>query len=385
MVKRFLQEEMVGRGVVLYDFLYCRGGAEEVTIELARGIPGTDVCVAFRNRESFDDSILSGIRCLEVGAMPAFDTRVRRVVSGIRAFTSNLKILQTYDWAIFSGSTAPLAVKNRLRSTNIYYCHTLPRFAYDLSDYYLANLPAWQRPAFRLFAGYYRHRFESALNEMSILIANSRNVRNRVRRFLGRDAEVIYPPIKVEGFRWIGQDNYYLSTARLEPYKRVDVVVKAFLRMPEKHLVVASGGSDEPRLRRLAEGASNISFVGWQDANQLRNLVGRAIATLYVPMDEDFGMSPVESMAAGKPVIGVAEGGLLETIVPGVTGFLIESPPNSEAICDTVQVLTPEHALSMRSACEEQAKRFSASAFLGHFKSVIAQTSSECGAAARLS
>lgn len=363
------------RGIVLYDYLHCRGGAEQVTLELARGFPGTEICVSTRDHDVFSDAMLGGIRCIDLTHRNIPRFRAGRIIECLYLFSRRLGFLNSYDWATFSGSFALLAVANRAASTNIYYCHTLPRLAYDLKDYYLATLPWWQRPAFNLLTRYIRKRYESALTQMNVLIANSQNVRRRLQRYVGRDAVVIHPPCDTEGFRWIDQGDYYLSTSRLEPYKRVDRVVSAFRNMPDKKLVVTSGGSDDARVRRIANGAANISFTGWVDDGQLKQLVGRAIATVYVPKDEDFGMSPVESMAAGKPVIGVADGGLLETVVSGITGLLIASECTEGDIIAAVRKLTPAVALEMRSACEQRAIPFSRERFLFQMRELIESVS----------
>ena len=97
----------------------------------------------------------------------------------------------------------------------------------------------------------------------------------------------------------------------------MDLIVKAFKKMPDKRLVVVSGGADMPGIKQIAEESPNIEVLGWISEARLCDLMGRCIATIYIPRDEDFGISPVESMAAGKPVIGVQEGGLLETVGGG--------------------------------------------------------------------
>ena len=155
---------------------------------------------------------------------------------------------------------------------------------------------------------------------MDIIVTISETVRKRFKRFLGYDSVVIYPPCETERFQWIEEGNFYLSTARLDPMKRVDLIVKAFKKMPDKRLVVVSGGADMPRIKQIAEESPNIEVLGWISEAQLCDLMGRCIATIYIPRDEDFGISPVESMAAGKPVIGVQEGGLLETVGGGRAG-----------------------------------------------------------------
>ncbi|MCX5882479.1 MAG: glycosyltransferase, partial [Deltaproteobacteria bacterium] len=186
-----------------------------------------------------------------------------------------------------------------------------------------------------------------------------------------RTAIVIHPPVDTERFCWMGQKDYYVSLARLENFKRVDLIVKAFRQMPEKKLEVTSSGSEMERLKRLASDAPNIHFTGWQTEAQLCRWIGNAIAAIYIPMDEDFGMSPVESMAAGKPVIGVAEGGLLETVVPNQTGILLKPPPTVDAIMAAVHDLTPKRALEMRSACETRARLFTREIFIEKMQRVI--------------
>ncbi|HEY8553751.1 MAG TPA: glycosyltransferase [Burkholderiales bacterium] len=371
-----------GRGVVCYDFLYCRGGAEHVTLTLAAAIPGTDVCVGFRNPEAFTEQDLQDLRCIELGRMPRIRFGAWRTASGLGLFARRARCLAGYDWAVFSGSNAPVAVRHRSAGGNVYYCHTLPRFAYDLRDYYLATLPLWRRPAFEAMSAAVRALFEAAVRRMDVIVANSENVRRRIQRYLGLDARVVYPPCDVSGYRWLGQDDYYLSAARLESYKRVDLAVRAFLRMPDKRLVVASGGSQLARLQRLANGASNIVFVGWLDGVRLRELVGRAIATLYLARDEDFGIAPVESMAAGKPVIGVAEGGLLETVLPGSTGILLPPEPEVDDVVSAVRAMSPEAAAAMRAACEERARAFDTPRFVAGMRAAIEQARA-CGRAHR--
>lgn len=100
--------------------------------------------------------------------------------------------------------------------------------------------------------------------------------------------------------------------------------------------------------------------------------LGRARASLYVPVDEDFGMSPVESMAAGKPVIGVAEGGLLETVVPDETGVLLPPDFDADAVCAAVRAMTRERAQAMRSACEQRAQQFGTAIFLQQMSEILA-------------
>ncbi|TAI66397.1 glycosyltransferase [Bradyrhizobium sp. Leo170] len=218
----------------------------------------------------------------------------------------------------------------------------------------------------------FQRAYERAVGRMHLIVANSENVRGRIQRFLGRDSIVVYPPCDTEGFAFAEPQGYYLSTARLVALKRVDRIIDAFRALPGKQLVVASGGDDAEALRRRAAEAPNIRFVGWTGERELRSLVAGAVATIYVPKDEDFGMSPVESMAAGKPVIGVAEGGLLETVLDGETGLLLPAGFTAEDIAAAVDWLTAPRALSMRRACEARAAQFTRARFINGMRAAIA-------------
>ena len=141
--------------------------------------------------------------------------------------------------------------------------------------------------------------------------------------------------------------------------------------MPDKELVVTSHGEEFDRLKALAGDAANITFLGWVSEADLRRLVGEAIATIYVPVDEDFGMSPVESMAAGKPCIGVAEGGLLETVLDGETGILLKPDFAVGDLSGAVQWLNTGRAMSMRHACESRATLFERGAFVARMREIV--------------
>ncbi|WCM92441.1 glycosyltransferase [Acidovorax sp. NCPPB 2350] len=362
---------MALKGVVLYDFLHARGGAERLTLDLVRGLEGTELCIGYRHPEAFSLDELSDIALHDLGAttpLPGWRTlKVLRTFAGPRA-----EFLGRYDWAVFSGVLAPVAVRHRRGRRNLYYCHTPPRFVYDLKAYYEQKFPLVLRPALAVLAAYLKRCYEASVAEMDVVIANSENVRGRLRKYLGVESTVVHPPIDVERFRWVHGGDYFLSLARLEDFKRVELIVDAFLRMPSRQLVVVSGGTQYDMLRAKAAGAPNIRFTSWLSDASLAELVGGARASIYIPRDEDFGMSPVESMAAGKPVIGVAEGGLLETVLPGETGWLLRPEPSVDDLIGAVMSMTGDAAASMRAACESRAALFCKRTFLAKMEALVA-------------
>lgn len=350
------------RGAILYDYLLVRGGAERVSLLLAREFDA-DLWVGFRDPDMFPLTETADMR-LRVISTPS---RIVpwRYVKYTWAFARRTPRLSNYDWVLYSGSCAPAAVGNRRGKRNLYYCHALPSFAYELQDHYLNRLPALLRPALRTLSAWLRPRYEQALRQMDLIIANSKHTQGLIKEHLGLESEVIYPPVDTHLFEWGEPQGYYLSAARLEPHKRVDVIIDAFRQMPDRQLIVAGWGSAGEQLQRRAEGAANIRFTGWVDQDRMRDLLKHCIASIYLGQDEPFGISPVESLAAGKPVIGVAEGGLHETIINGETGILLPtSKLGPESLSKAVDILPSEHARALRSTCETNAHRFARAVFL---------------------
>jgi len=366
---------------LLHDYLLVRGGAEQFAVHVTRRFRGVECTCGFIDHEALHGEDLAGFECRELTS----SSRIQgwQGLKALLAFQKHCGFIRDYEAVIYSGMYSPLAVNHRLSRRNIFYCHTPPRFVYDLRDYYFSNALPLQKLALAALIRYYRPRYEQAIRQMDVVIANSSNVRERLERYLGiSNVQVIHPPVYTDRFRWLEQADYFLSTARLEPYKRVELVVRAFMQMPQKKLVVASGGSQLEYLQELAAKHDNIRFTGWCAASALQDLVGRCLATVYIPVDEDWGMSPIESMAAGKPVIGAAEGGLRESILQGETGHLIDlrhegvhsadsQPYAVEKLITAVESLDSATALRMRHACTERAGLFSDKVFDQKFADLL--------------
>lgn len=345
---------------VLYDFMQVPGGAERVTLALAKAL-GAKVLVS--RAEPACDALLKS-QGIPVQALSSSWTHwMGRVLEAILNFSLCAGRIAKAETVIYSGFYAPLAVHFQHAGRRIYYCHTIPRFAYDLKAESRAGFAWYLRPLFDMFTALLRWRYERAIQRMDEVWVNSENVRQRLKQYVGLEAQIIYPPVATQRFAWLSHGDYYMSLARLESLKRVDVVVKAFMQMPHRRLVVASGGAQWAALRQLAAGAQNITFLGWTSEADLSEQVGHARAAIYVPVDEDFGISPVEAMAAGKSVIGVAEGGLLETVVDGQTGCFIKGELTPEKIIAAVDALEALNPLALRSACEARAAQFDEAVF----------------------
>lgn len=325
------------KSAVLYDFMQVPGGAERVTLALCEHFESMDLVTAFVDPSAFPEPPLHTSRLKTLTSSTSITGW--HLLKSARAFEYKTDFLKDYDSLIFTGSVAPLAIKNSAAAKNIYYCHTPPRFLYDLRDYYLDTATVLQKPALKALMCYLQPRYEDAIARMDEVFANSKNVQTRLKKYLNVEAEVLYPPCDTEGFEWMGDGDYFLSTARLEPLKRVDLIVEAFKAMPDKKLIVTSGGSQLESLKKNAVGAKNIIFTGWVSDTELRRLVGNCIATIYIPKDEDFGISPVQSLAAGKPIIGVNEGGVAETVREPADGILLPITPSAERVREAVKAI----------------------------------------------
>lgn len=359
---------MTNRPLVLHDAFAFPGGGEKVAVALARAF-GAGLGTGFFDGTAFPaDYFPDGPPVsLDAAGRHPLASRLSATLAMCLAFEGMAPVATPL--AVHSGALCLLAHR-RIHGRQILYCHTPPRTLYDHRDFYLARQPPLRRPLYRLLAARYRRRYETAIRAMDAVVANSETVRRRIRDFLGLDAEVVHPPVDTAAFANLGQEPFYLSTARVDVLKRVDVVVRAFRDLPDKRLVVVSGGSELGQVRELAAGCPNIDIRGWTEETELRRLIGTAVATIYIPRDEDFGISPVESMAAGKPVIGVREGGLTETVVHGATGMLLPPDPKPADVARAVGELGPAEALGMRQACERRAAAFDTAVFIRNMQAV---------------
>ena len=281
------------------------------------------------------------------------------------AFLFNSWFLKDYSTVIFSWDSISAVRKCSIKSKKIYYCHTPPRYIYDLHELYLKKVPILLKPSFKLFCFVFRKMYEADVKKMDLILTNSINTKNRIKKFLWLDAQVLYPPVDLDLFKYIWQKDYYLSFARLSDAKRVDKIVEAFKRLPDKKLVVIYGENDPQRQKifDLAKDFKNIEFVTLPWNIWFTNYVGNCISTIYIPIDEDFWMISVESMAAWKPVLWVDDGWLKETIIEGKTGYLINKDAKIDDIIDTIGKLSPEKCINMRESCEKRAREFSLAEF----------------------
>ena len=241
--------------------------------------------------------------------------------------------LSGYDVVLSSSSRFAKGVITSENTLHVCYCHAPMRFAWNYHDYVkgekMASRAARLLP---LLMNYVRLWDEVSAQRVDHFIANSRVTARRIRKRYGRESTTINPPVDTSLYRPLPADappgDYYLIVSRLHPYKRVDLAVEAFTKLGLP-LKVAGSGRQEAELR--AKAGPNVEFLGRVPDGELRDLYANCRAFIF-PGEEDFGISPLEAQASGRPVIAYGGGGALETVIPGVTGeFFPEKTPASLA------------------------------------------------------
>ncbi|HSR89319.1 MAG TPA: glycosyltransferase [Candidatus Udaeobacter sp.] len=355
--------------LILHDYFLYKGGGERLVISLAKNL-GADIATAFIAKDAFDPRE-SDIKTIELykekpwSRLPGF-----RYLQVQFSFLFKTKFAQNYDTIIYSGDCL-IALLRLQNKKNIAYMHTPPRHLYDAYEERLSSYPLWKKIIFVPFVLFNRWRFKFLATKLDTIVTNSKNTQARIKTYLGLNSVVVYPPCDTLPFKNLGNEGYFFSWARLYPIKRVDKIVEAFIGLPDKKLIIASSGPDLEKIKSLAAGHPNITILGWINDEQLLNYLGKCLATIYIPIREDFGMSAVESMQAGKPVIGVAEGGLLEIINDNKNGLLLEPDFDLANLRETINQMTPNLAKTMENNCYETAKKFSEQTFITGMKNVI--------------
>ncbi len=263
--------------------------------------------------------------------------------------------LSEFDLIISSSSALIKGVKTNKNQLHICYCHTPTRYLWSDTKEYLktAPVPVLVKPFMPLVIWFLRKWDLKASKRPDFYIANAENIKNKIKQYYNLDSTVIYPPVETDRFMIrknlvkIGPSinsgqvknlgDYYLITSRIEPYKKVDMVVEAFNQLGKKLKVVGSG-TKKDEIQAMAK--SNIEFTGRISDEELEQAYSGCLAYLF-PQEEDFGIVPVEAMSAGRPVIAYKKGGALETIVPGKTGEFFY-PQTVEALVEAVKKFQPE-------------------------------------------
>jgi glycosyltransferase involved in cell wall biosynthesis len=369
------------RPALVHDYLVQMGGAERCLEEFAALFPEAPIYTGIVQPSRLPPGLRQPpIRTTFLQRVP-LPRRVYRAYLPLYPLAFEMLDLRAHDLVISSSSAFAKGVLTPPSACHICYCYTPMRFAWD---YHGFAGQEFRTPLARLLLSIMVERLRLwdriSSDRVDYFIAISQVVAQRIRKFYGREATIIHPPVETSVFQPLpaperealagGERDSYVVVSRLAPYKRIDVAIQAFnhLRLP---LVVIGSGRDGARLQRMA--GPTIRFLGRVSDAEVRERLA-ACRGLIWPGEEDFGMVPVEAMAAGRPVVAYRAGGVLETVEEGVTGVFFD-PQTPEALA--AAVLRAEQVRWDAARLRERALRFDTTAFRSRFRAVVAAAYAE--------
>ncbi|MFQ5407383.1 MAG: glycosyltransferase [Anaerolineales bacterium] len=327
------------RVALVHDWLNQIGGAEDVLETLAAMFPRAPVFTSMYWRDHMPAAYRRwDIRTSFMDRLPGVYRRHQAYLLlyplAFRRFN-----LAGYDLILSNKSGFCLGVRKPPGATHICYCLTPTRYVWGYDEYvareqFSGALTAILRPTIRRL----QHWERRAARRVDHFIAISSAVQRRIARFYGREAAIIHPPVDTDRYLPVAKpERYFLVVSRLIPYKRIDLAVEACTRL-RRPLVVAGSGRDRARLERMA--GPTVKFVGRVPEADLPGLIANCRAFLF-PGLEDFGIAPVQAMAAGRPVIAYAGGGALDYVAEGLSGVLFHEQ-STDALAGALENFTPK-------------------------------------------
>ena len=362
---------------IVHEWFSTIAGSEKVVEQLLWLYPGADVFAVYADPEVVRTTPFLRDRKLTT----TFIQGLPRARKSFRGYLPLMPLaveqldLSAYDLVISSAHAVSKGVLTGPDQLHISYVHSPIRYAWDLQHQYLREsglsrslkgwLAKWMLHKMRLWD----YRTAAGVDHF---VANSRFIGRRIRKVYGRESDVIYPPVDVGAFELHEQkQDHYLTASRLVPYKRIDVIVAAFAKMPDKQLVVIGDGPEMDKIRALA--TPNVRLLGYQPFEALRSHMQQAKAFVFAA-EEDFGIIPVEAQACGTPVIAFGKGGAVETVVQSgdselATGVFFHEQ-TADSIVDAVRRFESAPIFSP-VACRRNAERFSIDRFRQQFAAYV--------------
>jgi len=346
---------------ITHDHLFQFGGAERTLVALTKAFPQADVYTLVQ-----DPAIKN------LGGLKAKTTFLQKMPGSLRHFKWYLPFMPLawesvdligYDVVISSASAFAKGIVPGVTTRHLCYCHTPTRYLWSDTHSYVDELPTSRlvKAVLPFILKNLREWDYLAAQRVDQFLSNSKFVGQRIRRYYGKDSQVVYPPVDVSAIRPATKPPehgaYFVVVSRLRPYKRVDMVVEAFNQLGLPLVIVGDG---EQRAELQLKAKRNILFAGEVDDAERNKIIANAAAFIH-PQVEDFGITAVEAMAAGRPVLALGQGGALETVVPGVSGALFDEQ-SWEALAHAVLKFKPAEYDPI--AIRKHAEQFSAERFI---------------------
>ncbi|HAO0878811.1 TPA: glycosyltransferase family 4 protein [Escherichia coli] len=353
---------------IVADWLVTFAGAERVIAEFLELYPEADLyaVIEFLHEENKKFIHNKKVNTTFIQSLPWAKKKYQNYLPLMPLAVEQLDV-SGHDIILSSSHAVAKGILTGPDQLHISYVHSPIRYAWDLQHQYLREAKL-EKGIKSLFAKIILHKMRiwdyRTANSVDHFIANSHFIARRIAKIYGRKAEVIYPPVDVNRFNVKEKKNdFYLTASRLVPYKRIDLIVEAFSSMPDKTLVVIGDGSEMNKIKSKA--SRNIEILGYQPNEVLVDYMQNAKAFVFAA-EEDFGITPVEAMACGTPVIAFGKGGALETIRPlgesEPTGIFFDSQLVS-AVATAVETFENNIHMFTSDNCRKQALKFSADRF----------------------
>lgn len=358
---------------IIQEWLVTVGGSDKVVRAILDVFPQADIFTLVARKEICNELDIpwEKVHTSFIQKLP-FGTKRHRAYLPLFPLAIEQFDLRGYDVVISSSHCVAKGVLTKADQLHICYCHSPVRYVWDMYNEYLeeSRLDKGLKSWLVRYLLYQIRKWDMLSSfRVDYYISNSDYVAQRIKETYRREATTIYPNIDISHFEFCEQkEDYYLASSRLVAYKKIDIIIEAFNRMPDKKLFVIGGG---PNLKRYQEQANgNVMVMGYQPFDVLKEKMQKAKAFIFAA-DEDFGMIPIEAEACGTPVIAYGHGGSLETVCEGKTGmFFHEQTP--EAIIDAVNRFEQkgEQPFSYK-ACREWSEKFSEARFKQELKAFV--------------
>ena len=351
---------------IVHDWLVVGGGAEKVLQRMIECFPRADIFTIV--------DFLEDRTCIK--NRPVHTSFIQKLPFARKRYRSYLPLmplaieqfdLSAYDLILSSSYAVAKGVLVGPDQLHVSYVHSPIRYAWDLQHQYLKEsglASGFKSILARILLHYIRGWDSRSANGVDHIIANSHYIARRITKTYQRDSTVIYPPVDVSGLSVGSQKgDFYLTAARMVPYKRIDLIVKAFSSTPHRRLIVIGDGPDMRKIKAVA--GPNVEIMGYQPFEVLRDHLQRARAFVFAG-EEDFGISIVEAQACGTPVIAFGKGGALESVIglprerPTGVFFRAQTP---ESLLEAVDRFEQHSRSFDPKFCRENAERFSAEVF----------------------
>ncbi|MBU9813425.1 glycosyltransferase family 4 protein [Rahnella sp. C60] len=353
---------------IVADWLVTFAGSEKVIAEFIKLYPDADVysVVDFLSDESRKKFYGKEATTSFIQRLPFAKKKYQQYLPLMPLAIEQLDVTG-HDIVLSSSHAVAKGVLTGPDQLHISYVHSPIRYAWDFQHQYLRESGLNKGLKGKL-ARWFLHKIRMwdyrTANGVDHFIANSQFIARRIKKVYGRDADVIYPPVDVDRFTLQeNKEDFYFTASRMVPYKRIDLIVEAFSKMPDKKLVVIGDGSEMAKIKSRA--GSNIEILGYQPDDVMQDYMRRTRAFVFAA-EEDFGITPVEAQASGTPVIAFGKGGVLETIRPygerNATGMFF-SEQTAESLIKAVRHFDTIKDTILPQDCRENALKFSAQRF----------------------